>query len=181
MPSPARSRWNRVRIVAVAAAAALAVSGCATPSGGTAFQVEDEQMSLSDLSSAAQACAGPLGFTQDAMNVQIRIIALQGLIGKVLAEQNDLSYTDAQVREALAEQQIEGALDEPGCSQIARDYGTFFLAATQVGADKGISQITAMDAVVNPRIGSWDREQLGLRHSNGSLSQVGPDSLDSQG
>ena len=181
MPSTARSRGSRARLGAVAAVAALAVTGCATPSGGTAFQVEGHSISITELQSAAQACAAPLGFNEGAMDVQIRIIALQGLIGRVLAEQNDLTYTDSQVRDALAAQQVGGALDAAGCSQVARDYGTFFLAATQVGADRGIAQITDMDVLVNPRLGSWDREQLGLRHSNGSLSQVGPDSLDSQG
>lgn len=181
MPRTARTGWSRVRTGAVAVAAALAVTGCAHPSGGTAFEVEGHSISLTDLQSAAQACAAPLGFSQDAMDAQIRIIALQGLIGKALAEQNGLSYSDAQVRQALADQQVDGALDAPGCSEVARAYGTFFLAATQVGAERGIAQITAMDVVVNPRLGSWDREQLGLRHGNGSLSQVGPESLDSQG
>lgn len=178
---PSSSRWTRMRLGAVAAVAALAVTGCAHPSGGVAFQVGAQQMSLTELQSAAEACAAPLGFTQEAMNVQIRLISLQGLIGRQLADQNHLTYTDSQIRQALAANEAEDALDAPGCSQVARDYGTFFLAATQVGADEGIAQITAMDVVINPRVGSWDREQLGLRHSNGSLSQVGPDSLDSQG
>lgn len=181
MPSTARSRWTRVATGAVAAVAALTMVGCGHPGGSTAFQVEGNSVSLNELETAADACAEPLGFAPEAMDLHIRTIALQGLIGKTLAEQNGLSFTDAQVRQVLTEQEVAGALDVPGCAEIAENIGIFFLAATRVGADKGIEQISAMNVQVNPRLGSWDAEELALRHTNGSLSEVGPATLDSQG
>ena len=181
MPRTARSRFGTsARLGAVAAVAALTLGACATPGGSTAIQVEDQRMSLGQLEDAANACAAPLGFPQQAMDVQIRTLALQGLIGRVLVEDNNYTFSDAQIRQVLKEQQVEAALDAPDCAPLIRDVGAFFLAATKVGADEGIKQISAMDVQVNPRIGTWDAERLALLNTNGSLSKVGPTSIDSQ-
>ncbi|MGA4669155.1 hypothetical protein ACPCG0_05040 [Propionibacteriaceae bacterium Y1923] len=182
MPRTARSRRARLVAAPLAAVAALTMIGCTQPGGSIAFEVEGHSASLNELQDAQTACAGVFGFDASSPNPALRTMVLQGLIGKALVEQNDLTFTDGQVSDVVSEDEdMAAALADPGCGPIVRDYGIFFLAATEVGAEEGIEQISAMDVRINPRVGSWDAEQLALRHTNGSLSKVGPATLDSQG
>lgn len=176
MPSSARAR-----LAALAAVAALTLAGCASPGGSTAFAVDGERITLGQLEDAAQACAGPLGFPQSAMDAQIRPIGLQALVGRVLAKQNGMSFSDAQVREVLVANDLGAAHDAPGCTPLLHDSGIFALAVSKLGAEEASKQIQAMDVEVNPRLGTWNPQRLELLNTNGSLSKVGPDTQDSQG
>ncbi|MGA4508045.1 hypothetical protein ACQB6R_03320 [Propionibacteriaceae bacterium G1746] len=177
------SRPNRARLgaVALAVACAIALSACSQPGGGTAFEVAGEKMSLNQLADAGEACAAPLGVAKPVMDTAIRGLALQSLVGDALAKQNGLTFSDAQVQQVLANEDLAAANAVADCAPVVQGAAKLLLAAAQLGNEETTKQLKALDVQVNPRLGSWDADELALRNSNGSLSKVGPASLDSEG
>lgn len=167
------------RLAALAAAAVLALSGCAGANPQSAAYVDGSPISQSQVDAIAGVLADstetddrPAGFAPTVLQILIQ----SKLVGRAAAEKG-LSVPTTDRDAAIAGDATLSALSKnPVTTDFIRNYvDTSLLLQTEAGQAAALEVAERADIVVNPRFGTWDESQLALAQgSSGSLSEVAP-------
>lgn len=158
----------------VATLAVVAVAGCATPPGGTAFEVNGQTVSNRQVDRSASDCATLSGVgNKSAIRSDVASILLRGLIARQVAADNDITITDA-ARTAAETKYQSSKLMNGGQCQVAGEANLDLLVVLEnMGEAKFVAAARKLTVVVNPQYGTYDPTSVGLSGRSGSLSNDG--------
>ncbi|MCT1458815.1 hypothetical protein M3G03_04560 [Aestuariimicrobium sp. p3-SID1156] len=171
-------RSTRSRLGALVAASVVALTGCAQGNPSSAFELGDRRVSMEQLDDYTQACK-PLFNDDSAGLTGIRNLVAGSLISEELQARHNLSFSDEQIRGALAQFNQEVGLSVPGCAPLFTKLGGLHLTMAKLTPEKGLAEIEKMDFKVNPRLGTWDSKRLGVVMGGSELSGLAPITRDS--
>lgn len=155
------------------AVAGIALAGCATPSGGTAMQVNGARVSLRDLDRSADDCARLTKSTKDAVRGGVANMYLQGLIAEQLAARDGLTITDADRTAQATKDQATPLMDGGACQQAVTKWLSIRVLENKMSAEDIIAQAKQLNIQVNPQFGPYKADSIGLPGGSGSLSTGG--------
>lgn len=158
-------------LVPVAAIALLA--GCATPSGGTAFEVNGTSTRLTAIDDAANDCVSLSGGQLDLAQIKTTVaqMLLSGEVAHRVAEATGTSITEAERDAEITKQQAGGFAKSSKCSQAISGFIDYTLVTNKLGAPKMLDEVKKLDVQVNPRFGAWRPEKGNFTNESGSLSR----------
>jgi len=167
-------RWVRILAVSLAAASAVAFSGCSVRAQ-TAFTVDGKVTTMAQVNDTVNGCATALGQPPAVLtNVLVSGMIVAQISRDMAAEQN-VQTSDADLTSMVQNGQISGLpssmLNDPNCGSLAVSLALQALMSFQMGSGSFITATQSHTVVVNPRFGTWDPNNLTLSGS-GSLSQL---------
>lgn len=152
------------RIAPVVALAALV--GC-SPSPTVAADVAGTVITRAELNASHQGCAS-LGYDIPVNGILSLLVLSDAL--QVAADEAGVSLTAEEIdAAAAANQDLAGALSDPGCARAAKTSVALGLLSQKIDPAKILESVKKMDIQVNPRFGQWDPTQATIEGS-GSLS-----------
>ncbi|MCL2653851.1 MAG: hypothetical protein FWD63_08725 [Propionibacteriaceae bacterium] len=166
-------RKARVLAALLAAASVLAFSGCSVRAQ-TAFTVDGEVTTMTQVNDTINGCAAAFGeqpSTLSAPSVTDAMIVAQ--LSRVIAQEQKTQTSDADLTSMIQNGQMPGLspdfLTDPTCADLAVGLALQALLVFQMGTDPFLAAVQNHAVAVNPRFGAWNPDDLTLSGS-GSLS-----------
>jgi len=166
---------RRFLAAVLAAASMLAFTGCSVRAQ-TAFSVDGNVTSITQLNDMVNGCASALGEAPSALSVaSVADTMILAQISRAIAQDQNTQTSDADLTTMIQSGQIQGLapqlLNDPTCASMAVGIALFALLTFQMGSDPFLAATQSHDVIVNPRFGLWDASSLTLS-GTGSLSQA---------
>lgn len=156
--------------LAVPMAALALFAGCSTPTGGTAFEVAGQRVSMAQVEDAAAGCAGLVQQDSQALTGEVARMMLSGQLAEAVAEKTSTAVDPAKRSQALKQLQGEELLADEDCAVAVNGFADYAVINQELGQDKVRSAIKSLDVEVNPRFGGWDKARGTFSGTSGSLS-----------
>jgi hypothetical protein len=166
------------KLVALAATAVLALTGCAGGSPQVAAYVGDAQISQAQVDRVTRVLADNAADSSTTL-VRSRVVQLGILaeIAKRAAPKASITVTQEQRQQVIdANPGMEDLLVNPDTKDFAADFlNTAVVLSDPAGNAAAMEVVEQTTITVNPRFGVWDQQQLALvEGSSGSLSELAP-------
>lgn len=158
-----------VRTAVVAAAAALALTGC-THNPSVAATVDGVAISERAVQQATDALVA--AFDADPSDARDFAVnrTIHGQLAERIAADNGITITEADRVEVLNQQpQLAALAQQPHGKALADDWIDITVVAGSLGTEKLLSEVAKHPVTVNPRYGAWDPTTASTGGS-GSLS-----------
>lgn len=163
--------WPRLG-AGMAAAAALALGGCANAQPGVVAYVGDERITERQLDQVVAGVEATLADGQQVNRDGVVNILVQGVLAEQVAAAKRITVTDGERDALLATSELAGLLAVPDARPLAYDVADQQIVATKVGAQAYLEAIRATSVTLNPRFGVLNPEDQTITsvEQTGSLS-----------
>lgn len=167
---------GRVLVAGAVAATLLASAGCSVRAQ-TAFSVDDDVTTVSQVTDTVNGCAAAMGEASSALSASAMAdLMVQVQLTRAIAASQNVQVSDDDLTMLIQNGQIQGLpaslLSDPNCAQLAVGLALQAVIISQSSSDAYVAAAADHAVVVNPRFGTWDPSDLSLSGS-GSLSQPG--------
>lgn len=155
-----------------AAAAVLALAGCAGAEPGVVAYVGGDRITQGQLDRVLAGLSSTLQEGQRVNRDAVVNAMIQGVIAEQIAAEKNLRITDAERDELLRTSELAALLDEPDAKALAYDFADSNLVAQKVGAQAYLDGVKATPVTLNPRFGVLDPNEKTITSAEetGSLS-----------
>ena len=153
------------RIVAAAAVAAIALTGCSAPPNAASV-VGGERISDREAREAGGAIAAVTGADAATSVRQAAFDLTLGEASRQIAVRSGVTVSDA-ARQAVidADPAFQQVASLPEGASWAEARSTTYALVEQLGNDRFVQELSKTPITFNPRYGAWDAQQLGLTSS----------------
>lgn len=157
---------------------AVAMLGaCANPTGGVAFKVGEESVSVKQVSKAAEGCVAALGPSLDPKALANGQFA--GMVAAEIGKANNVPITQTAQEKIINEANLGAGLKNADCAQALRSYANLFLVSNVIGVEKLQEGFKNTKVELNPQYGVWSGTEA-VASGSGSLSSAAPETKDSE-
>lgn len=155
-------------VLATAALAALALTGCAH-SPSAAAVVNGVTVPVSEIDKASAALAKESQSTASEMATTTVTNEVVGLIAQKIAADQGIALNDT-TRAAALDASLQPLRNNPDLTLLVDRYADALVVVTKLGAEPWVTACQAVPVTINPRYGTWSPELCALSGS-GSLSK----------
>ncbi|GAA1388449.1 hypothetical protein [Luteococcus peritonei] len=160
----------KIARIAAPVAALLLMAGCATPSGGTAFDVDGTRTSVEQVDTAAEGCARLTQTPAEQIHTQVAQMLLSGSMADAISERAGVPITNQMIAKPVKALRGEQLMTDPDCKVAVESLARYAAINDTLGEAKSRNQVKALDVQVNPRYGNWNPSAGTFTGQTGSLS-----------
>lgn len=162
------------RVLAAAAVAALALTGCSY-SAADAAVVNGTKVPESTVAEAAQVAAPLLQQNPETIRASIAQVEVQGIVARQIAAERGIVLNTSVRAPVIASEPVWTALaTDPRSAEFTTRLADIQIVSQQVGVETFAADCAKVDVVVNPRYGRWTPETCGLVADLGGLARTAP-------
>ena len=163
--------WARAG-AGMAAAAVLALGGCANAQPGVVAYVGDERITERQLDQVVAGVESTLAEGQQVNRDAVVNIMVQGVIAEQVAAAKRVTVTDGERDALVGTGDLAGLLAVPDAKPLAYDLADQEIVARKVGAQGYLEAVRATSVTLNPRFGVLNPEDKTITsvEETGSLS-----------
>ncbi len=164
--------WRRVGGALTAAAAMVALAGCANAEPGVVAYVGDDRITERQLDQAVTGVESTLADGRQVSRDGVVNVLIQGVLAEQIAAAKRISVTDGERDALLRTSDLAELLDVPEARPLAYDVADQQIVAKKVGAEAYLNAVRATPVTLNPRFGVLNPEDQTITSAEqtGSLS-----------
>jgi hypothetical protein len=168
--------WRRISGGLVAAAAVVALAGCANAEPSVVAYVGDDRISQAQFDRAVTGVSATLQEGQQVSRDAVVNALIHGVLAEQIAADKRVQVTDRQRDEFLQTTELAVLLTNPDARELAYDVADQQLVSSRVGAEAYVAAVQKSSVTLNPRFGVLDPAQKLITsvEQTGSLSEPAP-------
>ena len=168
--------WRRIGGGLVAAAAVLALAGCANAEPSVVAYVGNDRITQTQFDRAVSGVTSTLQQGQQVSRDAVVNALIHGVLAEQIAADKKVQVTDSQRDEFLQTTELSVLLGNADAREVAYDIADQQLVANKVGPEAYVAAVRERSVTLNPRFGVLDPAQKLITsvEQTGSLSKPAP-------